>query len=355
MIISDVEVWTESIALTRPYSIAFKCVDKVDLHFVRLESSSGHMGLGSAAPTDVTGETTGSCKVALEGGAHELLKGQDPRCLRALMRRLGEEAGHSPAARAALDMALYDLVARSLGVPVVDMLGRYHDELPTSITIGIMSVEDTLREAAEYIKRGFKHLKVKLGLDFEEDLVRLRALRRQFGSRLHIRVDANQGYTDKETVELAREASTLNLGFIEQPMPANAVHSMRKLPQELSPLMAADESLHSPMDAWALTQAPCPFGIFNIKLMKCGGITPGLEVADLAALAGLELMWGCMDESVISITAALHAAYASPATRYLDLDGSFDLSRDIAEGGIKVEGGMMRLTGGPGFDVQEAK
>ncbi|MDX1654754.1 MAG: enolase C-terminal domain-like protein, partial [Candidatus Competibacteraceae bacterium] len=100
-----------------------------------------------------------------------------------------------------------------------------------------------------------------------------------------------------------------------------------------------------------LIQPPAACGIFNIKLMKCGGIWPAGRIGTVAELAGVELMWGCMDESCISISAALHAALAQPATRYLDLDGSFDLARDVARGGFVVEEGVMRPVDAPGLGV----
>ncbi len=351
MKITQVETWTEHLPLKRPYTIAFKRVARIDLHFVRLETNCGHVGWGSAAPTDVTQESPEACYSVLDSAAHGLLMGKDPRCLRPLTCRLEVEAGHSPAARAALDMALYDLAARAAGVSVVDFLGRCHKVLPTSITIGIMPVEQTLREAKEYLARQFHCLKVKLGLDYAEDVERLRALRKLAGPGIHIRVDANQGYSAVEVVGLAREAGALGIAFIEQPLPANAVDAMRAMPRKMRPIMAADESLHTPKDALTLAHDP-PFGIFNIKLMKCGGITSGLAIADLAALAGIDVMWGCMDESRISIAAALHTAYASQATRYLDLDGSFDLSRDVVAGGFKfVKGGLMHTLDKPGLGV----
>ncbi len=134
-------------------------------------------------------------------------------------------------------------------------------------------------------------------------------------------------------------------------MPAADVEAMRALPNEIRDRIVADESLLSDRDALALSRPPRAAGIFNIKLMKCGGIAPALRIATIAGLSGIELMWGCMDESVISIAAALHAALASPATRYLDLDGSLDLARDVARGGFVIEGGMMRTTGAPGLGV----
>ncbi len=86
-----------------------------------------------------------------------------------------------------------------------------------------------------------------------------------------------------------------------------------------------------------------PFGIFNIKMMKCGGIVSALKMADMAHLAGIDLMWGCNDGSIVSISAALHTALACPATKYLDLDGSFDLEKDVAKGGFILKDGLMRI------------
>jgi L-alanine-DL-glutamate epimerase-like enolase superfamily enzyme len=93
-------------------------------------------------------------------------------------------------------------------------------------------------------------------------------------------------------------------------------------------------------------------GIFNIKLMKCGGVRPALRIATIAEIAGIELMWGCMDESIISISAALHAALASPATRYLDLDGSLDLARDVVSGGFVLQDGFLSTSDAPGLGVK---
>ena len=115
--------------------------------------------------------------------------------------------------------------------------------------------------------------------------------------------------------------------------------------------LAADETLIDASDALALVQPPRACGIFNIKLMKCGGVHAAQRIAAIAETAGVDLMWGCMDESVVSISAALHAAFSSPATRYLDLDGSLDLARDVADGGFILEDGVMRTLDAPGLGV----
>ena len=148
-----------------------------------------------------------------------------------------------------------------------------------------------------------------------------------------------------------RETAAAAIEFVEQPLARADMADMRALPEALRKTTAADESLIDPLDALACLTPPHPFGIFNIKLMKCGGIAPGLEIAGMAARAGIDLMWGCMDESIVSITGALHAALASPATRYLDLDGSLFLAADLATGGFILENGVLRTNGKPGLGL----
>ncbi|RMH19769.1 MAG: dipeptide epimerase [Acidobacteria bacterium] len=372
MRIDDARAWHRAVPLTRPYEIAYATRSEVDLFFVELRAGD-RVGLGSASPApNVTGETVAACGAALAPQRLAWLVGEDPRHLGRLCRRLREamagdgegpaddesrrETGAAgiatPAAQAAVDMALHDLFARILGVPLCDVLGRCHDELPTSITIGIKNLDETLAEAGEYLARGFRHLKVKIGHDLEEDAARLRALRRAAGDEVAIRVDANQGYdldTARRLEPLLRE---LRLELIEQPLPAGAVAELRALPALLRRRVAADESLHHAADAVDLLAPPRACGIWNLKLMKCGGISGARALAAIAEAAGVELMWGCNDESAVSIAAALHAAYASPATRYLDLDGSFDLESDPATGGFVVEDGRLRLTTAPGLGVR---
>lgn len=355
MKITRVRHWREDVPLTRPYTIAFATRETVELVFVRLESSDGKVGLGSAAPVpDITGEDLDSCVAALDAHLASLV-GRDPRHLGAGCGWAATLLGATPAARAAVDMALHDLFGHSVGVSVVDLLGRCHDALPTSITIGIKSTAEALEEAAEYLGRGFRHLKVKTGHDIDEDEARLEALRAAVGPDVHIRIDGNQGYDPMAARRLGPLAERLGLELVEQPLPRGAENAMRQLDAPLRRRIAADESAHDARDVLGLTvpsadgEPAC--GIVNIKLMKCGGITGALAIARIAEAASIDLMWGCMDESRISIAAALHAAFACPRTRYLDLDGSLDLARDPATGGFSLEGGIMRPLDRPGLGV----
>ena len=353
MNITGIKAWVEAFESSRPYTIAFKSFDSVENVIVKLQTDNGRIGLGAASPmAEVTGETFDACKAALCGDGLDWIIGRDVRHLANLCRENHGRNITTPAAGAAVDMALHDLLAQKLDLPLVEMLGRAHRALPTSITIGIKSIPETLLEAEEYVGRGFKILKVKLGQSLEQDLERLQALRARVGKRIRMRVDPNQGYSRNELFEFMAKTTDLGIEFVEQPMKADDVEGMRNLPEDARRMLAADESLLTDGDALSLVSPSKACGIFNIKLMKCGGIHAALRIATVADLADVELMWGCMDESRISIAAALHTALACPATRYLDLDGSFDLGRDVVDGGFVLQDGIMRVTEEPGLGVR---
>lgn len=352
MKITRIDSQHQRFALTRPYTIAYSTTESVDNWIVRLHTDNGLVGWGAAAPSaHVTGETDAACAAALEPSSLDWLIDRDARSLPLLARELRQRLPATPAARAALDIALHDLLARHLELPLVALLGQAHQGLPTSITIGIKPVPETLAEADEYLGRGFRVLKVKLGLSLDEDLERLARLRERLGREVLIRVDPNQGYNAAELERFVAATRDLAIEFIEQPMAADRVDALRALPQPLRRRVAADESLLDERDALHLLTPEPACGIFNIKLMKCGGIWAAGRIATLAETAGIELMWGCMDESAISISAALHAALASPATRYLDLDGSLDLARDVVSGGFVLKDGYLSPTQAPGLGI----
>jgi L-alanine-DL-glutamate epimerase-like enolase superfamily enzyme len=340
------------VPLSRPYAIANAATDEVSMARVRVLTDAGVAGLGAATPEPrVTGETFPLCIEALREAA-TALPGRSFAAPRDLAQTLHDTMPAAPGARAAIDMALHDAWGRSNGLPVVDLLGRVHASMPTSITIGVRDVPDTLAEAREYLGRGFRVLKVKVGEDVDLDVERLTKLRDLVGPQVPLLADGNVGYTAAALTAFLARTRGLDLQLIEQPLAPDAIAAQRSLPPHDVARLVADESLHDEEDAERLRQPLRAFGVFNIKLMKCGGITPALGIGRIAHGAGIGLMWGCMDESVIGIAAALHAAFASQATRWLDLDGSFDLSRDFARGGFELRDGVLRTLDRPGLGVE---
>lgn len=336
--------------LLRPYAIAGHSWDSVEFVILEVATECGRTGFGQASPApEVTGETCAASLAALGADLATWLRGKDPAD--PLVLDGLEAVCRWPAARAAVDMALCDLVAKAAGLPFVEQLGRMHQAMPTSITIGQKDLAATLVEADEYVARGFTALKVKTGSDPELDLARLRSLRQRFGARITLRADANQGYDRAAMQHFLGALDGLDLEMIEQPMAPGEEAFLRTLPASVQRLLAADESVLDVAGLERLLAEGCPYGIVNIKLMKCGGPRAALKLAQACEQHGREVMWGCNDESVLGIAAALHVAYASKATRYLDLDGSLDLALDPFAGGFALAGGVLRTVPLPGFGV----
>ncbi|HZY81629.1 MAG TPA: dipeptide epimerase [Cyclobacteriaceae bacterium] len=353
MKIKSIKTWKADLVNTKPYTIAFKTVTEVLNAFVEVTLDNGTTGLGAGCPSEyVTGEYLESTVEVLQEKNLQYLVGRDITEINQLIFETTQKFPKNPAARAAIDIALHDAFTKHLNVPLVKYLGQKIKSLPTSNTIGIKNVEETLKEAEEYGQRGFTVLKVKLGKDLAEDIERIVKLREKFGRKFVIRIDANQGYTQDQTIEFYKKTKHLDVELIEQPLPAKDVAGLKQLPEEIRTLVAADESLLSPKDALELIKPPRAAGIFNIKLMKCGGISNGLKIADIGYQEGIDLFWGCNDESIVSITAALHVAFACANTKYIDLDGSLDLGKDVVKGGFILKDGVMTCSDKAGLGVE---
>lgn len=342
MKITKVSYWKEDMKLTRPYAVTYVMHDSVQNIFIRLDGNDGSYGLGAGSPSEhVAGEKMDeNCENRIPE-LEELLIGKDIRSYKNIVVLLAHKYHDKPALLAALDMALLDLFCKHVDISLGTYLGVRLAPLPTSITIGIKNVEETVEEGIEYKERNFKIIKLKIGQSIEEDIERSVKLREAVGRDMIIRVDANQGYNVSQFEHYLKETEVANIEFFEQPMKPKMVQDMLQLSSAVREICAADEDLHKHIDALRLVKMGRPFGIFNIKLMKCGGITEATRIADVAHTEGIELMWGCMDESVISISASLNIALACDATKYLDLDGSLDLASDVASGGFKLENGIM--------------
>jgi len=294
----------------------------------------GHAGMGEAAPIRRYHEDPESAAAALDVMASRLT---DPRAFAHAAARAAVEGQRS--AEAAVDMALHDLAARRLGVPLYEVLGLDPGAAPeTSFTIGLAEpdlVVRKVREAANY-----PILKVKMGSDDDREV--LTAVRDAHRGR--IRVDANEGWTPQEALDRLQWLAKLGVELVEQPLPADRIDDTREL-RRRSPLpFYADESVHRARDIPRLAGA---FDGINIKLMKCGGLAEALRMIAVARALGMKVMIGCMIESSLGITAAAHL---SPLADTADLDGNLLIDNDPFVG-VTVESGRIVLPDGPGLGV----
>jgi len=353
MKIKAIRAWYKKMALTKPYTIAYNTMSDVAIAFLEIELENGIIGYGTGSPAeDVVGESTAQTVRNLQSDFVQGLIGRDIRHFQQLIFECRHHFVHLPGTQAALDIALHDAFCKLIGVPVCDFYGRKIDSLPTSVTIGIKNTQETLEEAREYARLGFRILKVKTGLDVNNDIERIIRLHEEFGRRFTVRVDANQGYDLANLKDFLAKTSTAKVELVEQPLPVGQEHELLSLSRTERKIIAGDESLKDARAALDFASAEGPFGIYNIKLMKCGGLAGAKEIATIAENSGIELFWGCNDESILSIAAALHVAYSCPNTRYIDLDGSLDLAEDLVTGGFTIEGGFMKINPKPGFGVE---
>lgn len=349
MKIKAIRSYGKRLALKKPYTIAYNTFSQVHIAYVEIELENGLVGYGAGSPAEeVVGETTAKTLENLNSEFVQGLCGRDIRSFQQLIFEAQHRFAKYPGTVAALDIALHDAFGKYLGMPIAAFYGQKHQGLPTSVTIGIKDVADTLAEARDYKRQGFRVLKVKTGLDLDTDVERLVKLREAFGDYFTIRVDANQGYNLAQTRQFLQAARPLQLELVEQPMKVGHEAELAGLSDAERQKCAGDESIKDA--AAALKYASLGyFGIYNIKLMKCGGLVGARTIAGMAEQAGIEVFWGCNDESRVSISAALHVAYSCPNTRYLDLDGHLDLAEDLVRDGFEIREGRMFINDRPGF------
>ena len=301
---------------------------------VRITDEGGMTGVGGAAPAAHYGETAATVEAVLPDLLDVVEEVGDPHALTKIEERMKHVVERNPAARCAVSIALHDLAAKRTGLPLQRMWGLNPEETPTSsFTIGLDTIEKVREKTADAVAEGYSVLKVKLGTDRDKELIE--AIREEAPDAT-LRVDANEAWTPRETVENSRWLAEHGVEFIEQPVPAQDPEGL-KFAYERSELpIAADESCITLED---IPEIADKCDIANLKLMKCGGLLEAKRMVHAARAHGLEVMLGCMVESNASIAAGAHLG---PLLDYADLDGSLLLADDPYEG-VDLSEGEIRL------------
>ena len=302
-------------------------------------AKDGVVGRGEALPISYYGQSPAETQKSIEALVPWLSE-QDFWAFRPLLEEVAARSQSHSGVVCALDLALHDWVGKQLGVPLYKLLGLRPDRLPeTSFTIGLDSIETMVAKLRRVDSMPI--IKVKLGTD--KDLEIIAAIRKETSATL--RVDANCGWTPRETIEKSHALAALGVEFIEQPLPADALEEMEEVYAHSALPLIADENSVRPEDVPRLQGR---FHGINIKLVKCGGILPALRMIELARAFDLKTMLGCMVESSLGVTAAAHLG---PLVDYLDLDGPLLIARDPFRG-VEYDGAKLRLPSGPGLGVE---
>ena len=355
MKIANVKIEKFSAPLKQPFRVAYGTMERADSWMVKVETDEGLTGLGSAAPLPfVTGETLDTCRLVLQDLGKALL-GADALDIAGAHAIMDGYIHANGSAKCAFDVALHDLLGKYRGLPLYRLLGGTDPVVINDITVGIDTPENMRREAERCVfELGFDILKVKIGLDLSHDLEALRAIRSSVGDGVRIRVDANQGYTVETALAALTELESLGVDAAEQFLPwwdfEGAAELMRR--NSTSVKLMLDESIHDAHDARRAARLRAA-DFYNIKLMKCGGLLGGAQIADVAEQAGAGCMVGCMMENKISLTAGISLVAAKGAIVEADCDSFtfFVGDDDGIPGGFTREGGTFRLLDRPGLGI----
>src|SRR5215475_11277758 len=358
MKITDIRFGMIRVPLKTPFKTALRTVEAVQDIVVMINTDSGHVGYGEAPATAViTGDTHGSIIEAIRKFIAPRLIGQDVANLNHITQLIQTALEKNTSAKAAVEIAVYDLFGQLYGVPLYKMLGGGDPVITTDITISVDYIDKMVADSIAAVDRGFESLKIKVGKDIGVDIERVKAIYPAVEGRALLRVDANQGWTAKQAVFALQtlEDAGVRLELVEQPVKARDLEGMRYVTERVHTPIMADESVFGPMEVIDLIRMRAA-DIINIKLMKTAGLSNAIRIADICAMYQTECMIGCMLESSISVAAAVHLAVAKAnVITKVDLDGPSLCTFNPVDGGVNFRESEISVTDAPGLGIREIR
>ncbi len=355
MKITSIELGKLRVPMKTPFKTALRTVDHVEDVVIIIDTDTGHRGYGSAPATAViTGETHGSIIEAIRTIIAPRILGEDIRNLNHIVDLIQHSIFKNFSAKAAVEIAVYDLFAQSFNMPLYRILGGGEPVISTDLTISVDYIDKMVADALQAIDQGFDALKVKVGKDLALDIERIKAIHAAIQGKALIRLDANQGWTPKQTVWALRqlEDSGVEIELVEQPVRSDDIDGMRYVTERVTTPVMADESTFGPKEVIDIIRMRAA-DIINIKLTKTGGLSNAIKIADIAAIYGVDCMIGCMAETSISVAAAAHLAVAkSSSITRIDLDSPALAAMDPIIGGVKFDNSEITLNETPGLGIE---
>ena len=354
MKITNIQTKILKAPLKNPFITSLRRVDALEDLVIIIECDDGSVGYGEGAPTPViTGETIGSMVATVEYIKPHII-GREIEDFDTIIGMIHSLIIKNTTAKSALEIALYDLKAKLQKLPLFRMLGGTQTKFSTDITISIGDIDKMITDCHTAVALGYDTLKIKIGDDPKKDVERVVAIDATLDKHIQLRLDANQGWSAKESVELlhALEKQDIIAEFIEQPVAADDIKGLKYIKERVQTPLLADESIFSIKDAQQLLEMQA-IDYVNIKLAKTAGITQALELADLSQSFGIKCMIGCMLEGPISVAAGVHVASAkADIITMLDLDAVSLLASHPIETSIEFNESNIRLSEEIGLGVK---
>jgi L-alanine-DL-glutamate epimerase-like enolase superfamily enzyme len=322
---------------------------------VKIETDEEIIGYGEAVPDEhVTGETWEGVFATIKNTLGPALIGQNPMEIEKIHDVMNQVIYAAPAAKAALDIACFDITGKKIKQPVYQLLGgRYHDQFPITHVLSIGEPENMADEAAAKVEQGYRSFKMKVGTTVKADVERIKAVRARVGSEIAIRVDVNQGWKNSAaSVTALKLLEDCQIDWIEQPVAADDIDGLVEVKAKTTIPVMIDEGMKGTREMREVILKRAADKV-NIKLMKCGGIYPAVKLAAQAEMAGMECQIGSMVESSVGSAAGFHVAFSKKIITSVELTGPLKFSKDI--GNLRYEVPFIRLTEkeGLGLDINE--
>lgn len=353
MTIAAVRTHRLSAPLHTPFVTALRRTTTVETLVVEIVDDQGRSGFGEAPQVwQVTGASIDGSRACVQQMLGPLITGRDADDLNARCAEVSRAVAGNEAAKAAVDIALHDLVARRLGVPLVRLLGGTRHRVPTDVTLAAGDATDLAATARQRTAEGFTVLKLKVGTDAAGDLDRVRAVRAAVGPDVRIRLDANQGWTPREAVRIIRglEDAGLDVELVEQPVAHWDLDGLAWVSDRVDVPILADESVYHPRDLVEVIRRRAA-DLVNVKLAKAGGLRPARTLLDMAVANGVGTVVGSMMESQIGVGAAASLVAAYGTTAVADLDAAWWLASSPVRGGLTYDGATVVLPDAPGLGI----
>lgn len=352
MHIKDIVSKKVSNQFTHPITVTFGEMTSTESLIIKVVTDTGLIGYGEVCPFEpVTGESIQTEEAALDI-LTDILIGQDPLCIEQIHHLMDDKIVGHTALKAGLDIAMYDLLGKASGLPIYKLLGGVSNQVRSDVTIAIDTPEKMAQEATDYLAQGFTQLKVKTGIDQATDEEAIRQILDAVGDKVTVKIDANQGWTAKQTIRILNEFRNTRLDIVEQPLPYWQHEENQLIRSNITQDLMLDESVHSPSDAYNVISNG-EADMVNIKLMKSSGLFGAEGINKVAESAGVPCMIDCMAESRLGICAAAHFAAAHRNVAYCDLDSYLMFKEsDWLKGGFTSEGGLLTLSDKPGLGME---
>lgn len=352
MRIKGIDVYAIRIPLTEEFVTALgKAIYSSNI-IVELMTDDGLRGYGAGIPSPrITGTTLETALSAFYRIADVIL-GRDPMAYRDIILSLDKILLGNAPTKAAIDLALYDLVSKYYGVPLRRFLGgKDVREFKTSVTISLSKDKHKmLKKANELVSSGVEILKIKIGSSVNYDINVVKEIRRTVGDEVEIRIDANQAYTPKQAIRVLRALENQDIEFCEQPVVWWDIEGLKFVKENTEIPIMADESIHSPLDVIRLIKVDA-VDMLNIKIMKAGGLYKSIVIGEICSEYSIPCQIGCMSEVSLSIAAGVHLATVVEAIKYSDLDGHLNLVEDPFRGLI-FKNSSNYLSNKPGIGLE---